>query len=456
MITSVDKRQQREYVLEQNNVAQQELEKFIEKLPKKTKELRVSIPLHGHVNLAILSQKGFTNIQHILFQEQGQITSIINIPQKVKILACQHNLLEELRDLPESLEELRISHNMLTTIDLSTCKKLKKLYISYNRVSALSGLSETITLLHCDHNNLVHLNLDTTIKLESLHCNNNTGLVLENLPDTIIDGEFPSALQQNNRTAEESISKDYIQSLNEYFRIKSVYERALRSLREKDKTRNKKPQCKGCEKAVGMVFSNADGKYQAYCGGNPPCEWKIILHRGKFISREDVLYTYLDDVEEMKEGVIQQKMATLFHHMGEKKAKELFDEQMKAYNSANEYLEQLQNKEKELYFNEEKLEEMNRKKKQINILLETVKIALRDDRVEDAVRTQYEEIFPLSQSIQKMQYEVMEIVDTFRMKKETPDGDVTYVDLKYNLRQEPLHFTKMEINLGEAPSVGGT
>ena len=34
MITSVDKRQQREYVLEQNNVAQQELEKFIEKLPK--------------------------------------------------------------------------------------------------------------------------------------------------------------------------------------------------------------------------------------------------------------------------------------------------------------------------------------------------------------------------------------------------------------------------------------
>ena len=81
---------------------------------------------------------------------------------------------------------------------------------------------------------------------------------------------------------------------------------------------------------------------------------------------------------------------------------------------------------------------------------------MRDDRVEDAVRTQYEEIFPLSQSIQKMQYEVMEIVDTFRMKKETPDGDVTYVDLKYNLRQEPLHFTKMEINLGEAPSVGGT
>ena len=99
MISSIDKTQQRQYVLEQNNVAQQELEKYIETLPKKSKELRIGIPLHGHVNLAILSQKGFKNIQHVLFQEQGQITSIINIPQKVKTLACQHNLLEELRDL---------------------------------------------------------------------------------------------------------------------------------------------------------------------------------------------------------------------------------------------------------------------------------------------------------------------------------------------------------------------
>ena len=98
--------------------------------------------------------------------------------------------------------------------------------------------------------------------------------------------------------------------------------------------------------------------------------------------------------------------------------------------------------------NEEKLEEMNRKKKQINILLETVKNALRDDRVEDAVRTQYEEIFPLSQSIQKMQYEVMEMYETFRMVKESED-DSAKKDLKHHLVQEPLHFTKLEINLGE-------
>jgi hypothetical protein len=439
--------------LENNNIAQQELETYIETISKKTKELRISIPLNGHVNLAILSQKGFTNIQHILFQEQGQITSIINIPQKVKTLACQHNLLEELRDLPESLEELRISHNLLSTIDLSTCKKLKQLYISYNRLSTLSGLAESLTLLHCDHNNLVHLNLDTTVKLVSLHCDNNQGLVLENLPDTLVDAQYPSTIIQNNRTIEEAISNDYVKSLNEYFRIKSNYEKTEATYR-RSKNKNK-PTCKGCDKAVGMVFSNADGKYQARCGGNPPCEWKMVLHRGNFASREDVLYTYLDDVNKMKEGIIQQKMATLFHHMGEKKAKELFDEQMKGYTSANEFLEQLQNKQNELYFNEEKLDQMNKIQKRMNELLETVRNDLRDHRIEDAVRTQYKDIFPLSQSIQKMQYEVMEMYETFRMVKESED-DSAKKDLKYHLVQEPLHFTKLEINLGEAPSVGGT
>lgn len=453
MISSIDKTQQRQYVLEQNNVAQQELEKYIETLPKKSKELRIGIPLHGHVNLAILSQKGFKNIQHVLFQEQGQITSIINIPQKVKTLACQHNLLEELRDLPESLEELRLSHNLLTTIDLSTCKKLKQLYMSYNRLNSLSGLPETLTLLHCNNNQLLELNLETTVKLTSLHCDHNPGLVLENLPDTLVDAQYPESVLQNNRKAEESISKDYVQSLHDYFRIKNNYDKTLKEHRRKK--RKDKPMCKGCGKAVGMVFSNSDGKYQARCGDNPPCEWKIVLHRGNFAAREDVLYTYLDDVNKMKEGIIQQKMATLFHHMGEKKAKELFDEQMKGYTSANEFLEQLQNKQNELYFNEEKLDQMNKMQKRINELLEIVRNDLREHRLEDAVRAQYKDIFPLSQSIQKMQYEVMEMYETFRMVKESED-DSAKKDLKYHLVQEPLHFTKLEINLGEAPSVGGT
>ena len=64
---------------------------------------------------------------------------------------------------------------------------------------------------------------------------------------------------------------------------------------------------------------------------------------------------------------------------------------------------------------------MNKIQKRINELLEIVRNDLRDHRLEDAVRAQYNDIFPLSQSIQKMQYEVMEMYETFRMVKESED-----------------------------------
>lgn len=441
----MDKEQLRKSVLEENNHAQEELESFLKKIPKNTRELNIAIALHGHVNLGILTELGFTHVQFVLFQEYGKITSIVNIPEKVKILECQNNLLEELRDLPESLEELRISNNLISSLDLVTCKKLVKLNASYNRLTSLTGLAETLLVLNCDHNYLTRLDLSTTIRLTTLDCEENSQLVLENLPDTIINGKFPKRIVQEHRKSEEKISKDYIVSLREYFKIKGAYEAELTMKRRKKK--KTLPKCKGCEKPVGMVFSSGNGKYQARCNGNPPCEWSIVLHRGAFQNRNDVLYTYLDDVETMKENIIKQKMVTLFHHMGEKKATELFQEQLKAYTSANAFLEDLKKKQDELYFNDEKEEERKLKQMKINDAIERVKTALREDRLEEATEIQYREIFPLSQAIQKMQYEVMEMT-------RSKEAEVVDDSVKNYLIQEPLHFTKLEINLGEAPSVG--
>jgi hypothetical protein len=446
MISALDKSYIRKTVLEENNHAQEDLEAFLKKIPKKTKELNITIPLHGHVNLGILAESRFKYVEFVLFKEHGQITSIVNIPEKVRILECQNNLLEEMSDLPESLEELRIAHNLISTLELSKCKKLVKLQASFNKLTSITGLAETLIVLQCDHNHIVHLDLSSAIRLTTLDCDENPNLVLENLPDTIMHGNYPKRIVQDHRKPEERISKDYIVSLKEYFKIKGLYET---DLREKQKKHKKTlPKCRGCEKAVGMVFSSSGGKYQARCKGNPPCEWSMVLHRGTFQNREDVLYTYLDDVENMKENIIKQKMATLFHHMGEKKAAELFDAQMKAYTSANSFLDDLKKKQEELYFNVEKEDELKTKQIKINEALERVKTALRGGLVADATEIQYREIFPLSQAIQKMQYEVMETTSL-----PPKEGTDTIITNNY-LIQEPLHFTKLEINLGEAPSVG--
>jgi hypothetical protein len=460
MISSLDKVQRRKIVIETHNTAQDEFELSLKSLSKTSTELTVTRVLRGHVNLAVLVQKGFSHIENILFQENGDITSIVNIPEKVKILECKDNLLEELSNLPESLEELRVSNNIISSLDLSKCKKLLEVYVSFNHLSSLKGFAETLRILHCDHNDIVHLDLSSAIRLRTLYCHENQNLVLENLPETIVDGKYPTRIVQEHRKSVEKISTDYIVSLKEYFKIKGAFEEELRTKRKKNKNKNKNkitlPKCRGCEKPVGMVFSRADGKYQARCNGNPPCEWNIVLHRGTFHQRNDVLYTCLDDVEEIKENVIKQKMATLFHHMGEKKATELFEQQMKAYTTTNSFLAELKEKQDELYFNVETEEKMKLKQIKINDALERVKTALREDLVEDAVEIQYKEIFPLSQAIQKMQYEVMELVHSSRLlvKISETDDVKTGQTFEHYLVQEPLHFTKLEINLGEAPSVG--
>lgn len=436
----MDKTLIRQDVLRENNTAQADFGYFLENLNRKTKEIKVTILLNGHLNLEILPTMGFMHVQSILFRENGQITGLDNIPKTVKIMDCQHNLLEELKNLPEALEELRVAHNVISYIDFSTCKNLLKLYLSYNSLSTLSGLSESLVLLYCDHNNLLELDLSTAIRLKTLHCEYNTHLVLKNIPDTIQDAQYPERMLLENRKPREAISSDYIASLKEYFKIKGKYETEWKVMRkEKKKTM---PKCKGCEKNVGMIFSSSHSKFQVRCKGNPPCDWNIVLHRGSFQNTDDVLYTYLDDVENMKESVIKHKMATLFYHMGEKKAKELFDDQMKAYTSASSFLKDVRAKQDDIYFNIEKQDEITMKQKQINDALENVKKAILEDRIQDAAEIQYKIIFPLSQSIQKMQYEIIEM-------ENRRDDDLVY------LIQEPVHYTKAEINLGQAPSVGG-
>ena len=442
MIASIDKVQRRLNVLEENNVGQQELEQFLLKSDKRKKELNITIPLHGHINLAILNEKGFRNVQHIIFHEQGDITSIVNIPEKVKILSCQHNLLEELKDLPEGLDELHVSNNMIHTLDLSRCKRLKKLYCSYNKLTSLSGLAETLRNLYVDHNQLKTLDLAPNIRLKILHCQNNPHLVLQNIPSTIVEGIYPEKIVQEHHKPEEDTTEGLNETLNRYFRIKSKYEGELMDIR-RDKKKNL-PKCQGCEKTVGMVFSQDASKYDVRCGGNPPCEWNIVIHKGKYQNREEVINMYLETIDELKEEIIHQKMATLFHHMGEKKAAEQFEDKMKAYKTANEFYEKLKTKHEELHYNEEKMTEIKEKQKLIHNNLKKIKESLREGDVEEAVKTQYKLIAPLSQYIQKLQYEIMECEKIYNVNGKL-EKNVIYL--------EPFHYSKLEVNLGETPSV---
>jgi 2C-methyl-D-erythritol 2,4-cyclodiphosphate synthase len=99
-------------------------------------------------------------------------------------------------------------------------------------------------------------------------------------------------------------------------------------------------------------------------------------------------------------------MNSLFHHMGEKKALELFNKMQENYELSNELLQDLLSDKQEMQ--DVKLK-MIPKQKLIQEKIKLVKDALDIGDIKRAVEIQYMEIFPVSQYIQRQLYEVMEM-----------------------------------------------
>lgn len=435
-----DKKSLQENALEIND-AQLVFDQFLSTFSKKSRELFLNKKMHGLLNLGGLQD--FPNVKTI-YLGKNHIVELRNIPKGIERLECSQNLLRDVGELPESLKLLNLKQNALEKVDLSKTKQLELLNVSFNHLESLTSLPESLKVLKCDHNQLTELDLQICIHLEVLYCNHNSKLELKHIPDTLIDSRYPKEFLHHDTTTGCDIvthhgsSDKYIEQLNKYFEIKSEYERKQKELREKSKDQNetKFPKCHGCGKNVGMAFSNKNRKYQARCNGNPPCEWNMVISRGQFIPREDMLYTYYHDVEELKEKIIQQKMITLYHHMTDEKSAEIFEQQMTAYESAKKFLDELILDEKNLYSGDRKLELMQEAEYQMNQSLEEVKQFLKDMNIQDAVEIQYKKVRPLSQKIQRLQYEKMRMVEIH----DHPDAEVF-------LLQEEVIPEKLEINV---------
>lgn len=410
--------------------AQQLFEKEISKVSKKSKEINIKASLYGQLNLNTLTNKGFLNVESLTFSK-GKITMITNIPETIKYISCIENTLKEIKNLPSSLNELYLSSNMLTTIDLSICKSLKKLYISKNKLTSIIGLPISLEVLICNDNNLEILDLDKMDNLKTLHCNNNKNLNIKNIPKTIVNLRLPEIIRQHQSSTK---SNEYLEALDFYFMLKSSYEDELIKLkRDGGKTI---PKCYGCKKNVGMSFLCKDRKYSVYCGGNPPCNWNIVLHRGEFVSKKDVIEIYRKDVESLKEKIIQNKMKTLLKHTTDEKGTETFEKELKAYESGNKYLIERMDDYNQMYFNKDKESKLMETELSINLHINEIQNA---EDIKSKIDIEHNKIKPLSQFYQLNQYKEMYVEQ--------------YNNNYYLLVQNENFYNDKEINLGEPPSV---
>ena len=474
--------EQREDIIKNNNTAQKHLQDILETLSVSATILSIREPLHGDLDFSPLSGR-FSLIKTILLPE-GEITSIANIPNGIEVFQCSKNMLFSIENLPGSLLTLNISYNYLTSIDVSTLENLKIMNVSHNEIQRVENLPKTLEEVYCDFNKIEYIDLQGLEVLQKLNVSNNRVTIIENLPENIIEfsmentpsiefrnsaGEIPiTSTREIGRQTEQREKTDYIESLNAYFRLKTKYENKLYDDRKKvynkvynkeSKTSNKriaqkkasevKAKCIHCKRAVGTIFTRKNSRYIALCGDTlNPCKLNIEIYNGFISNIYDMLDLFKEDMEDIKNTIICQKLDTLFNYVTEEESIKLFKKELKLYNENSMIFKEILDEYNSLYNNKEKQEKVAMKNEKLyrNIessrqLINEYKTTGNDEFLKTAVQIYVKEMIPEIRSIRLLKHEVMEL----NMLNKTNNENTLFT--------YPVNLSKLDFNNGEPERV---
>jgi|LauGreDrversion2_6_1035139.scaffolds.fasta_scaffold01945_2 hypothetical protein len=456
--------EKRDEIVGETNTAQQEFLAALDALHKDhANEIRFDTPMHGDLDFSELTDRGFKRITHIIFDEAGEITNIRNLPEGLTHLDCKNQMLIDVESLPSTLESLDLAGNYVTKLDLTETAQLKTLNASDNELESVMNLPATLETLELENNQLKRLDLSTATSLRILRCSNNPLLVVENPPASLVEFDM-----ENNPLTEIDIDggvtdkKDgaksrveYLDAMNEYFRLKGAYEQKLRQLKKNAYERGKskrealnnarkvKPPCIQCARKVGTTFSRKNGRYMATCGDvSKPCALNIQIFSGYYFDNETLLGIYREDLDKTKESVIKQKMDTLFNYVSDTESVKKFKEELEKYNEDSKMYKDLLKRYKDLYENEEWTLVMKKKTEEMYAIIEDMKRLLEEYKktqnpevLKSALRTHKEDLMPVVANIRLHKYGVMEMVKPSENESE--------------LVQHALSLNKMDFKFGE-------
>ena len=463
---------QRETVILENNTAQRTLVEFLEKLTRRSGVIEIKEPLHGDLDFSVLRNSGFTFV-HTIVLNQGEITSVINLPEGITHFTCRNNFLIDLDKLPSSLTHLDLDYNYLESIDLSPCKILTSVHLSNNRLKKLEDLPTDLTEIFADNNELLFLKLARLYRLKTLHVSNNKISIIEDLPENLADFQMennPSIQFVNSpivpmKRKEDVVEQEatFVESLHQYFRMKGIYETTVHALKKKvfkDAPNKKigkkrllelKPKCIHCARPVGTIFSISDNRYKAICGDtNNPCNLNIEIYKGEYSNLYDMIDEFKHDIDEIKEKIICQKLDTIFDYVSQEKSAARFKEELENYNTDGFLYKVLVDKHEENYSNEHKMDIIDKKRSRIFMFQEQIKGLLDEyektqnrEFLKTAMTLQINNLLPETRNLRLLTNEVMEI----------NEHKFTNGKIEYNLFQYPISLSKTQYEMGEPPRV---
>ena len=457
----------KEDILINRNTAQSSLEKILENTNKNITELLIKENLEGDIDFSILKTMNFGLVNSIILKN-GSITSIKNIPETVKYINIESNLIDTLEDLPKDLETLHIQNNYLKEIDISYLTKLEKLYLDSNRLEKLEKIPPNLKELSVCYNKLNEINLEGVDKLQILNVSENPISIIENLPEKIVEfthentpsiefryvSHLDNVLQgttEDEIKNEKEMQKNYKESLLAYFELKSKYEKDLfqakKKAHAKENTKKRKrmaakskiAKCVKCKRNVGSLFYKKDNIYYAKCGDpTSPCNLDIRLHDGI----TDLIEVHLNDIQkeinEAKENIIKHKLDTLFNYIDEKDAAELYKTYLEDFNLDNNVLTMYLGKRNQVFHSEVKEKAVNEKNEKLYSYVQDIQRLLKDYKesnneeiLKEAVGIHVNDILPEMRNLRNIQHEVMEM-------------EIDPVKKISTLLQFPILFSKLE------------
>lgn len=471
---------QRETIRRENNTAQNELIGMMENMSKSIRELSIPEILHGDLDFAYLGERGFNHVETVELGE-GEITSIKNLPESVKSLRCSRNLLTSLEGLPRDLETLICENNYLSRFNGETTQKIKVLHLSDNKLVEMENLPKDLEELYVDNNQLRVLNLEDCPSLRILHASNNPMLIIEHVPESLVylQSENSPFVDTNQADAgepithEENMSKiDYLESLRDYFKLKTKYENALYDTRKtayKDAAtkaigrkllKQIKPKCLNCRRPVGMIFELKDERYIAMCGDTnraTKCNFHIELYRGGFTNEEYMVYLFKEQVETLKESIVKQKLDALFSYKSEAVVAQKFKKEIEDYNTDSSMFKTLLGNHNELYYSMERREKMVEKLEKIEQLKTSLKHMMDEyaktnnpQILRDAIGMQIRQLQPEIENLRRIKYEIMEMDNAVFMGGNMLEPKEV---VECSLIQKEVALPKMEFTFGEPSRV---
>jgi hypothetical protein len=211
-----------------------------------------------------------------------------------------------------------------------------------------------------------------------------------------------------------------------------------------------KPQCIKCKRPVGTIFSKSNNNYTAICGDTiQPCSLNIQIYPGEKNNIEYWISLFKEEVDELKETIIRQKLDTLFNYVTEDKSVELFKKELEAYNQDSVILKQYVDMNDELFHNNHKKKLIEQKNEKIFRTIENIRNLLNEykstqnrELLKTAVQLQVDELLPETRIIRMMKNEIMEL------EQKTISNHNEYSIFKY-----PISLEKMDVFIGEHSKV---